>query len=193
MWLSTIPEWPLLVSNRNPRKEITIMPTATEHAIAGHRVTIRPLQSSDSQMEAEFVRNLSDETKHFRFLGGVKELSTAELKRLCNIDGQHSMAFVATVHEGDREREVGVSRYADGSEVGVREMAVTVADSWQHKGLGRLLAHQLIDYARAHGVTQLYSVDFAENTAMQHLAHDLGMTVRRSLDDPTQVIYSLPL
>jgi len=36
-------------------------------------------------------------------------------------------------------------------------------------------------------------VDFAENTAMQHLAHDLGMTVRRSLDDPTQVIYSLPL
>jgi len=28
---------------------------------------------------------------------------------------------------------------------------------------------------------------------MQHLAHDLGMTVRRSLDDPTQVIYSLPL
>jgi len=169
------------------------MPTATEHAIAGHRVTIRPLQSSDTQMEAEFVRNLSDETKHFRFLGAVKELSTTDLKRLCNIDGQHTMAFVATVREGGRELEVGVSRYAEGSSPDVREMAVTVTDSWQHKGLGRLLARQLIDYARAHGVTQLYSVDFAENTAMQHLAHDLGMTVCRSPDDSTQVIYSLPL
>ena len=166
---------------------------ATEYAIAGHRVTIRPLQSSDTQMEAEFVRNLSNETKHFRFLGAVKELSTTDLKRLCNIDGQHNMAFVATVSDDGREREIGVSRYAEGSRPDVREMAVTVTDSWQHKGLGRLLARQLIEYARAHEVTQLYSVDFAENTAMQHLAHDLGMTVRRSLDDPTQVIYSLPL
>ena len=169
------------------------MTNALEHSIGGQRVTIRPLQSSDRQMEAEFVRNLSDETKHFRFLGAVKELSANELRRLCDIDGQHSMAFVATVQEDGREREIGVSRYAQGSKPEVREMAVTVADSWQHKGLGRLLARQLIDYGRAHGVTRLYSVDFAENTAMQHLAHDLGMSVSRSLDDPSQVVYSLPL
>jgi len=169
------------------------MHTATELFIAGHLVTIRPLQSSDAQIEAEFVRNLSDETKHFRFLGAVKELSAADLKRLCNIDGQHNMAFVATVREDGRESQIGVSRYAEGAKSDVREMAVTVADSWQHKGLGRLLAHQLINYARAHGVKQLYSVDFAENTAMHHLAHDLGMNARRSPDDPTQVIYSLSL
>jgi GNAT superfamily N-acetyltransferase len=169
------------------------MPTATAYAIAGHQVTIRPLQPSDSQMEAEFVRNLSEETKHFRFLGAVKELSASDLRRLCNIDGQHSMAFIATVREGGHERQIGVSRFAEGSKPGVCEMAVTVADSWQHKGLGRLLAHRLIDHARGHGVTQLYSVDFAANTAMQHLAHDLGMNVRRSFDDASQVIYSLPV
>jgi L-amino acid N-acyltransferase YncA len=72
-------------------------------------------------------------------------------------------------------------------------MAVTIADAWQHKGLGSLLARHLIDYARAHGVTQLYSIDLAENAAMRHLAQDLGMSARRSLDDPSQVIYSLPL
>jgi len=169
------------------------MQTHTEHTIAGQRVTIRPLNPSDTRIEAEFVRNLSDATKHFRFLGAVKELSQTELKRLCDIDGQHNMAFVATVREDDREREIGVSRYAQGSKPEICEMAVTVADAWQNKGLGRCLAKQLIEYARQHGVTRLYSVDFAENTAMQHLAHDLGMTVSRSLDDPTQVVYSLPL
>jgi len=169
------------------------MNVATEYAIAGRPITIRPLHPSDTQIEAEFVRNLSDQSKHFRFLGAVKELSESELKRLCSVDGLHNMAFVATIQDGGTEHEIGVSRYAQGEGPDTCEMAVTVADAWQHKGLGRLLADQLIHYAREHGVKQLYSVDYAENTAMQHLAHDLGMTVRRSLDDPAQVIYSLPL
>jgi GNAT superfamily N-acetyltransferase len=166
----------------------------SEHTtIAGQTVTIRPMDSTDAKLEADFVHNLSDETRHFRFLGGVKELSPTELKRLCDIDGRHTMAFVATVQESGHERQVGVSRYAEGSDQGTREMAVTIADAWQHKGLGSLLARHLIDYARAHGVTQLYSIDLAENAAMRHLAQDLGMSARRSLDDPSQVIYSLPL
>lgn len=170
------------------------MKTTSEHAtIGGQSVTIRPMHSSDSGMEAEFVHNLSTETKHYRFLGGVNELSPAELKRMCNVDGQHSMAFVATLKKDGRETQIGVSRYAEGAEENVREMAVTIADEWQHKGLGHLLATHLIDYARSHGVRQLYSVDLADNVAMRHLANDLGMSARRTTDDPNQVIYSLPL
>ncbi len=170
------------------------MNAASEHTtISGQVVTIRPLSPADARIEAEFVRNLSAETRHFRFLGGVKELSAAEIKRLCDIDGEHNMAFVATVEESGREREIGVSRYAHGSKEGASEMAVTIADAWQHKGLGSLLARHLIDYARGHGVRQLYSVDLAENTAMRHLAQDLGMQASRSADDPSEVIYSLPL
>jgi GNAT superfamily N-acetyltransferase len=168
--------------------------TTHEHAIvAGRSVTIRPMHSSDSAMEDEFVRNLSIETKHYRFLGGVKELSPAELRLMCDVDGQHTMAFVATIQQDGREVQIGVSRYAEGSREGVREMAVTIADEWQHKGLGRLLAQRLIEYARSHGVTQLYSVDLADNSAMHNLANELGMSVRRNPDEPNQVIYSLTL
>ena len=170
------------------------MTTATEHPIvAGQSVTIRPMHLSDSALEDQFVRNLSIETKHFRFLGGVKELSPGELRLLCDVDGQHTMAFVATIQDSGRETQVGVSRYAEGSRQNVREMAVTIADEWQHKGLGQLLAKRLIEYARGHGVTNLYSVDLADNTAMRKLAHELGMSARRDPDDATQVIYSLPL
>lgn len=144
-------------------------------------------------MEGEFVRNLSIETKHYRFLGGVKELAPEQLRLLCNVDGQHSMAFVATIQKDGRERQIGVSRYADGSEKNVREMAVTIADEWQHKGLGRLLARRLIEYAASHGVTQLYSVDLADNTAMRNLANELGMNAERNPDERNQVIYSLKL
>jgi GNAT superfamily N-acetyltransferase len=168
--------------------------TNSVHSIvSGQSVTIRPICSSDGVMEDEFVRNLSVETKHYRFLGGVKELSPDELKRLCDVDGLHTMAFVATIQEGGHEEEIGVSRYAESSDEDVREMAVTVADEWQQKGLGRLLATRLIEYAKSHGVKQLYSVDLADNSAMRKLASELRMSVRRDPDDPNQVIYSLVL
>jgi len=170
------------------------MTTASTHPLtADQSVTIRPIQPADDAMEGEFIRNLSVETKHYRFLGGVKELSPAELKRLCDVDGQHSMAFIATVKTEGRETEIGVSRYAEYPGAGAGELAVTIADAWQHKGLGQLLLNQLIAYAKTHGLKQLYSVELADNTAMRELATEFGMSVRRDPDDANQVIYSLTL
>jgi len=171
------------------------MTTLSPHQmIAGESVTIRPIHPADSAMENEFVRNLSIETKHYRFLGGVKELLPAELKRLCDVDGRHSMAFIATVQREGHETEIGVSRYAElSSDDGVGEMAVTIADAWQHKGLGQLLMQRLIAYAKTHGVKKLYSVELADNIAMRQLAVELGMSVRVDPDDTNQVIYSLTL
>ena len=167
--------------------------TTVSPVLADEAVTIRSIHPADSAMENKFVRNLSVETKHYRFLGGVKELSPAELKRLCGVDGVHSMAFVATVQRSGHETEIGVSRYAECPSDGVGEMAVTIADAWQDKGLGRLLVNRLITYAKDHGVKQLYSVELEDNIAMRKLAGELGMSVRRDPDDANQVIYSLTL
>jgi RimJ/RimL family protein N-acetyltransferase len=172
----------------------TNMTTDTAYPIAADEsVTIRPIHPSDNVMEGEFIRNLSAQTKHYRFLGGVKELPPAELKRLCDVDGRHSMAFVATVKTNGHETEIGVSRYAEYPTAGAGELAITIADAWQHKGLAQLLLKQLITYAKTHGIKQLYSVEFADNTAMRELAREFGMSVRRDPGDANQVIYSLTL
>jgi GNAT superfamily N-acetyltransferase len=161
--------------------------------IAGEVITIRPIRISDAEMEAEFIRRLSPQTKHYRFFGGVKELSPTEVSNLCDVDGRHSMAFVATIRHDGRETEIGVSRYAPNSRADVREIAVTVADEWQHKGLGTLLMQQLIKSAQLNGVKQLYSIDLSDNAAMCSLAKDLGMSAKRDPSDAHQVIYSLHL
>ena len=169
------------------------MSTETHLTLAGETVTIRPVRITDTEMESDFVHRLSPEAKHFRFLGGVSELPPGELTRLCDVDGKYSMAFVATVRRNDREMEIGVSRYAPNSKSEVREIAVTVADEWQHKGLGTTLMKELIQTARSNGVKQLYSIDLADNTAMRALAKDLGMSEARDPSDPHQRIYSLKL
>lgn len=161
--------------------------------INGEEVTIRPLHAADTGMEAQFVRALSVEARRYRFFGSVKELSAAELKLLCDVDGVGSMAFVATIQSKGHESAIGVSRYARSQTEGVREMALTIADGWQQSGVAELLMTQLIDFARAHGVRQLYSVELAENRAMRALAQKYAMTAERDLDDAAQVVYSLRL
>lgn len=156
-------------------------------------ITIRPIRLTDKEMEAEFVRRLSPTTRHFRFLGCMKELPPQMLKEFCEVDGDHSMAFVATINENGKEIEIGVSRYAPNANEDVREMAVTVADDWQKLSIGKLLTEKLIEFAKGHGVKRLYSVDLADNTAMRTLAEELGMDVQRDPDDAHQVIYSLTL
>jgi len=161
--------------------------------IAGEAVTIRPIRPDDVGMESEFISRLSPQTRHFRFFGALRELPAAELVRLCSVDGRYSMAYVATVRRLDRELEIGVSRYAANDQSGVREIAVTVADEWQRKGLGAALTRTLIEQARSIGVKRLYSIELADNVAMQRLAKDLGMSAARDPNDPQQVVHSLAL
>jgi GNAT superfamily N-acetyltransferase len=161
--------------------------------IAGEPVTIRPIEIDDLGMEQDFIRRLSPTTKHYRFFGGVKELPTRELTRLCDVDGKNSMAFVATVLRDGGEVEIGVARYCPATGSDTREMAVAVSDEWQHRGLGTLLVKQLIEAAKLNGVTHLYSVDLADDGAMASLAKDLGMASMRDPSDQNQVIYSLTL
>jgi GNAT superfamily N-acetyltransferase len=161
--------------------------------IAGETVTIRPIRLTDVAMESEFIHRLSPETRHFRFFGGVRELPPQELAQLCDVDVKHSMAFVATVRRDGREKEIGVSRYAPNSKCDVREIAVTVADEWQRKGLGASLMNQLIQTARVQGIKQLFSVDLSNDMAMSELANELGMSSVRDTADPHLTIHSLTL
>lgn len=161
--------------------------------IAGRTITIRPIRPTDLAMEQEFVRRLSPQSRRQRFLCAIRELSTEEAERFCDVDGHRSMAFVATVEESGRPRQIGVSRYAPGPDDNAREIAVTVADDWQHRGIGTHLAEALIQHARGHGIGRLVSMDLADNAQMRMLAHDLGMESVPDPDNPCQVIYSLHL
>lgn len=160
--------------------------------INGKPVTIRPVCEDDLTRERQFVERLSANSRHFRFLGGVRQLPEKELKELCNIDYDQRMALIATVDNNGEEQEIGVSRYVK-DENGECECAVTVADEWQHHGLGRLLMEKLINFARDNGEKTIFSVDLANNTFMRKLAKDLDMTAKRDAEDATLVRFSLQL
>lgn len=52
---------------------------------------------------------------------------------------------------------------------------------------------QLLNYARAHDVKNIYSVELADNSYMRKLSKVLGMKEKTDPQDIHQVIYSLSL
>lgn len=162
----------------------------------GRRVLVRPIQPKDVDGNARFIDKLSQPSKHFLFLAGIAQLSDTALRHLCDPDYAHDMAYIAFGLDpgtGETRQQVGVCRYAGANPEKGAEISVAVADAWQHQGLGKILLRHLIDYARAHGVPRLYSVDAANNVRMRELAHGLGFAEQPDPDDVSQVIYSLDL
>ncbi|MDH4563916.1 GNAT family N-acetyltransferase [Pseudomonas sp. BN411] len=159
----------------------------------GSHVLVRPLRPEDREREVEFIRNLSPETRHFRFLCAVKEVSPTLLDHLMEVDYQQKMAYVALVHRDGELVEIGISRYAAVGDAGECEFAVTIADGWDELGLGEVLLRHLIDSARENGFKRLYSIDAVSNVRMQRLARELGFNCRRDPREASQLIHSLEL
>lgn len=157
------------------------------------QVTIRPITRDDLELERYFYEHLSPQAKHYRFMGGINQLTDEELEELCDIDFGNHMAFIATVITDGEERLVGVSRYALDVTGEAHEFVVTIADEWQQKGLGTLLMKKLIEFAKAHDVKKLYAIELADNILMKKLADALGMKRQRDPEVGHQVIYSLAL
>jgi len=159
----------------------------------GTAVMIRPIDTSDAGLERDFIARLSPEARRMRFLGQIGEPSDALIRSLTDLDFSHDMALVATVEHRGVPFEIGVARYATGEDRTVGECAIVVADEWQHRGLGSLLMHRLIDIARSRGLKKLFSVDDPANTKMRQLAAELGFTRDFDPDNPHEVTHNLIL
>ncbi|MFA7269536.1 MAG: bifunctional acetate--CoA ligase family protein/GNAT family N-acetyltransferase [Sterolibacterium sp.] len=151
----------------------------------GQTVSIRPIKPEDAKLAQEFVRGLSPESRYFRFMNTLRELSQAQLNRLTQIDYDREMAFVATIPQGEDELEVGVARYATNPDGESCEFAIVVADSWQGKGLARHLISVLIDAARTHGNLKYMHGEFlSTNRRMIKFVSELGFILSAHPDDP---------
>ncbi len=164
-----------------------------DHMRDGTPVLIRPLRPEDREREEDFIRRLSPTARRYRFLGDFRQASPALIDQLMKLELPKQMAFVALLHDNGTLREVGVSRFAATTDEKQCECAVTVADEWQHRGLGVLLMRHLIRTARENGYRRMFSIDDASNQAMRDLAEFLGFRRELSPDDPARVMHILDL
>ncbi len=150
----------------------------------GADVTIRPIRPEDAEIEAEFVRKLSPETKYSRFMQAIDELTPSMLVRFTQIDYDREMAFIATTEVQGATEEIGVARYTTNPDGESCEFALVIADAWQKRGIGSRLMHALIQAARGRGLRSIEGEILSDNVKMLGLMKMLGFTVHTSEEDP---------
>ncbi|MFZ2853913.1 MAG: bifunctional acetate--CoA ligase family protein/GNAT family N-acetyltransferase [Rhodocyclaceae bacterium] len=151
----------------------------------GRTVTIRPIRPEDAELEQDFVKRMSDESKYYRFMDTIRELTQAMLVRFTQIDYDREMALIATIQDEDgKEVQIGVSRYVTNPDGESVEFALAIADDWQKHGIGRKLMSALIDCARMKGHRSVVGDVLAMNTKMFRLMTSLGFTIHPHPEDP---------
>ncbi|MFO7700445.1 MAG: GNAT family N-acetyltransferase, partial [Acidimicrobiia bacterium] len=140
----------------------------------GGTMRIRPIAPGDADGLQDLVRSLSSESSYFRFFRVKKELTAEELHDFTILDYSTRMAFIAIL-DG---RIVGVGRYntAD-DDPDLAEVAFTVADGMQGRGIGTVLLFRLSAYARSRGIAGFRAFLLADNHAMMRVFRNAGFSL----------------
>jgi RimJ/RimL family protein N-acetyltransferase len=160
----------------------------------GSRVILRPAVAADRDLLVAGFERLSPESRYRRFFAPVKHMSSAMLDHLMSMDYRDHFAWAALSAEpgpDGRPEGVGVSRYFRLKDPEAAEMAVTVVDDWQGRGLGRVLLDALVLEALENGIARLEGDVLVENGPMQDLLRREGATFRRG--DPGVLRFSIDL
>lgn len=141
----------------------------------GESVLVREVTSTDRHLlEIGFAR-LSDRTRYFRFLGVHKNLTEKELDGFTAANGPDHVAVGALLKDGPTPEPIGIARYIRlTDQKHVAEIAITIADQYQHQGLGSLLLGVLSKFAKLAEITEFNALVHSQNTAMLGLLTQLG-------------------
>jgi RimJ/RimL family protein N-acetyltransferase len=139
----------------------------------GTEVLIGRVTPADAPRLAEAFARLSEESRRLRFLGPKPSLSPSEIRYLTEVDGHGHEALCAI--EPTTGRGVAIGRFVRSLEDPTRaEVAITVADEWQGRGLGTLLLTRLTDRAREEGVERFTALVSLDNANMRRLLGHLN-------------------
>ena len=132
-------------------------------------VTLRPAAEGDRAAIVGLYEHLSPESRHYRFHHPTPRLTNRLRDLLTDLD----RADVWLAFDGDVC--VGEARISRGTEDA--DLAVTVADEYQHNGIGRHLARAVIDHY-AGGQRCITVSILAENTTAIRMAIQHGIPLR---------------
>ena len=146
----------------------------------GADICVRPLEQGEEAVVSQVFEGLGDRSRRQRFHGPKARLSERELAQIASVDHRTREALVAVEMASDRPlalfelvRETGDGRTA--------EVAFVVADDWQGRGLGTILADRLAARARCLSLDRLRAHVVASNDRALAVVRRMGRVVSSRL------------
>jgi len=154
----------------------------------GERLKVRPMQATDADAVLAGITALSPESFRRRFFSPVPRLLPGMAEALTAVDDRHLtlLAF------NDAEELVAMAEaIRDRRDPQSAELAVSVADAYQHQGIGTRLLRRLSHCAADHGVVRLTGFTQIDNHPALSMFAKAG--AHRWVEEPGVYGFEIPL
>ena len=153
---------------------------ASYHAVEtlsdGRKVEIRAQRPEDREGLHAAVQRASADTLYHRFFAAKRTFSEQEVHFFLDIDFVGHVALVAVANEGGEPTIVGGCRYVV-VEPGRAEVAFSVVDDYQKRGLGTALMRHIAAIGRQAGLGEFVAEVIADNAPMLKVFEQSGLAV----------------
>jgi GNAT superfamily N-acetyltransferase len=157
----------------------------------GQELHCRPLREEDRATVATIFPTLSERTRLDRFHTLFSRLSEQHLDSLFDLDYRTRFAWGVEIQECD-PKPAALGRYvAYENRTGAADLAITVADAWQGRGIGSVLLDLNVITAAYAGLDRFETVVLATNNAMLAALRRRGAEIGAVEDAAVNVV--LPL
>ena len=143
----------------------------------GLRVEIRALRPDDQDAMITAVGRTSAKSLYSRFFSQKRNFSEQEVAFFVNPDFTDHVALVAIAEDRGLPATIGGGGRYIVTESGKAEVAFTVVDQFQGRGIGGALLRHLADLARAAGIRELTADVLSQNTAMLKVFTKSGLPI----------------
>ena len=172
------------------------MPAERETDVAlrdGATLRVRPIRPDDKGALASGFERMSPASRYRRFFAPLRRLSDCDLAYLTEVDHRDHEAVIG--FESGSGEPVGVARFIRGAEPTEAEVAVTVVDDWQGRGVATALLERLVVRAREEGIEHFVALVLPDNPdalrIFRHLSPD-GSVERRSSSGLVEFLIEVP-
>ena len=170
--------------DRDDHRWMVVDPDGRLRLADGTDIALRPFSPGDGGLLVDGFARLSPQSRYRRFLAPTPRLTDSMLSFLTSVDGLNHRAWGALVDEAVGPTEIrivgaGVVRWVrTKADAAVADMAVTVIDDYQGRGLGGLLLDVAVLDAFAHGIERFEGVVLGENLSSRRMLARGGATLR---------------
>ena len=145
----------------------------------GGTVHLRPIRPDDEAGLLGLFTRLSSESVYMRFFSPVQAPTDQQLAHFTHVDYVDRMALVAELGNDI----VAVARYDRPPEAAIAEVAFTVQDDQQGRGLATIMLEHLAAVARTRGIHAFMAETLPDNRRMLGVFRDAGFQVVRDFAD----------
>ena len=142
----------------------------------GSLVRFRHVRPDDEPLVADAIRTASRETLLHRFFSPIRNVSPDLLRKLLAIDRSQGACIVGVTLDEGKARIICGARYVRIAKEDAAEIALTVHDDFQRRGLGSFMLQLLVRLARADGIRSFEADVMVSNVGMMKLLRTLKLT-----------------